>query len=33
MVMMEWSGDWIITIDDVGENIWEEERLIRKRGK
>jgi hypothetical protein len=33
MVMMEWSGDGTITMDDVGKNTREEERLIRRKGK
>jgi hypothetical protein len=33
MVMMEWSGDGVITMDDASKNIGEEERLIRRKGK
>jgi len=31
MVMMEWSGDGIITMDDASKNIGEEERQTDKK--
>jgi hypothetical protein len=33
MVMMEWNGDGVITMDYASKNIGEEERLIRRKWK
>jgi hypothetical protein len=33
MMVMKWSGDGTIIMDDVGENIGKEERLIRRKGE